>query len=173
MSSTPALTDFRWFCNCEEVPVENISLVTGAVMGEEGEGSPVSVPSSGCLAVCSGVGWLPPSRSARSPVTQSSPSWLRARPPREGRLSQTQRACIDMSMLPGLFTVPNCWALAESPPRRGINWERNDNSLLNSWSLGAAWGRVIYSQVHAWSAGLSEKESWPSTDRLYSPVNPL
>ena len=72
------------------------------------QGSPESVPSSGCLAVCLGVGWLPPSRSARSPVTQSSLSWPGARPPREGLLSQTQAACFDMWMLPGLFTAPNC-----------------------------------------------------------------
>lgn len=37
-----------------------------------------------------------------------------------------------MSMFPGLFTVLNCRALAESPPTRGINHnsERNDNSLF-------------------------------------------
>lgn len=91
----------------KEAPAESLSLVTGARWGRS-QGSPESVPSSGCLAVCSGVGWLPPSRSARSPVTQSSPGWLRARPPREGLPSQTQTACIDMWMLPGLFTVPNC-----------------------------------------------------------------
>lgn len=78
--------------------------------GSDGGGGwfPMSVPSLGCLAVCSGVGWLPPSRSARSPVTQPSPCWLRASPPREGRPAQTQTPCINMAMSPGLFTVPNC-----------------------------------------------------------------
>lgn len=91
----------------EEAPAESLSLVAGARWGRS-QGSPESVPSSGCLAVCLGVGWLPPSRSARSPVTQSSLSWPGARPPREGLLSQTQAACFDMWMLPGLFTAPNC-----------------------------------------------------------------
>lgn len=91
----------------EEAPAESLSLVAGAPWGRS-QGSPESVPSSGGLAVCLGVGWLPPSRSARSPVTQSSLSWPGARPPREGLLSQTQAACFDMWMLPGLFTAPNC-----------------------------------------------------------------
>lgn len=51
-------------------------------------------PSPGRLAMYSGVGCLPPSRSARSPVTQSSPSWLGARPSREGQPSQTPTACL-------------------------------------------------------------------------------
>lgn len=69
----------------------------------------------------------------------------------KGLPSQTQAACIDMSMFPGLFTVLNCRALAESPQRGGINHNsgRNDNSLLNSWPLRASvasWGRAI--QIH-------------------------
>lgn len=115
-----------------------------------GEGRPVPVPSAVCPAVCSGVGWLPPSRSARSPVTQPSPCWPGARPPGKGPPFQTQTACIDMSMFPGLFTVLNCRALAESSPRKGINHnsERNDNSFLNSWPHRvsmASPGRVIHS----------------------------
>lgn len=104
------------------------------------------VPSAGCRAVCSGVGWLPPSRSARSPVTQPSPRWPGARPHREGPPSQTQTACTAVSMFLGLFTVLNCRVLLESPPRRRIKHisERNDNSLLNSWPLrvGVAFGEV-------------------------------
>lgn len=108
------------------------------------------VPSAVCPAVCWGVGWLPPSRSARSPVTQPSPCWPGARPPGEGPPFQTQTACIDMSMFPGLFTALDCRALAESSPRKGINHnsERNDNSFLNSWPRRvsmASPGRVIHS----------------------------
>ena len=132
MSLTQGLADLCGFHNCKEALTEYISLVTGVVMGE---GFPVPVPSAGCRAVCSGVGSLPPSRSARSPVTQPSPRWPGARPLREGPPSQTQTACIAVSMFRGLFTVLNCRALLESPPRRGIkqNSKRSDNSLLNSW----------------------------------------
>ena len=140
MALTQGLADFRGFHNCKEALTENISLVTRVGMGE---GAPVPV-------MCSGVGWLPPSRSARSPVTQPSPCWPGARPPREGLPSQTQTACIAVPMFPGLFTVLNCRTLLESPPRRGIkhNSKRSDNSLLNSWPLRvsvASGGRVITS----------------------------
>lgn len=88
MALTQGLADFRGFHNCKEAFTENISLVTRVGMGE---GAPVPV-------MCSGVGWLPPSRSARSPVTQPSPCWPGARPPREGLPSQTQTACIAVPM---------------------------------------------------------------------------
>lgn len=82
------------FCPCqeEEAPAESRGW---SMLGEE----------PGLPRVCSllwlpggvlwGVGWLPPSRSARSLVTQSSPGWPRARPPREGLRSQTQTARAD------------------------------------------------------------------------------
>lgn len=76
MSLTLRLADFSPFHNCEEALTQTVLSVTEAVTRE---GSTVRVPSAVCLAVCLGVGQLPPSRRARSPVTQPSPRWPRAR----------------------------------------------------------------------------------------------
>ena len=63
MSFTLSLADFCQFHKCKEALIQNISLVTGVVLGE---GCPVPVPSAVCPAVCSGVGWLPPSTKVHS-----------------------------------------------------------------------------------------------------------
>lgn len=145
-SLTLGLADLCLVHNCKSL-LKHFSGNWGSDGGELScAGSLCGLPRG----VLSGVGWLPPSRSARSPVTQPSPRWPRARPPWEGPPSQTQTACIDMWMFPGLFTGLNCRTLAESPPTRGINHnsERNDNSLLNSRPLRvsvASWGRVMHS----------------------------
>lgn len=53
MFLTLSLADFYRFHNCKEALIQNVSLVTGVVMGE---GSPVPVPSAVGWVVCSGVG---------------------------------------------------------------------------------------------------------------------
>lgn len=104
MALTQGLADFRGFHNCKEALTENISLVTRVGMGE---GAPVPV-------MCSGVGWLPPSRSARSPVTQPSPCWPGARlrgkgclpkPKQPVLLCRCSRACL-LCLIAGLCLNP-------------------------------------------------------------------
>ena len=95
---------FRGFHNCEEALSENISLVTRVGVGR-------ALP---CRAVCSGVGWLPPSRSARSPVTPPPPAGpepgLRGKgclpkPKQPVLLCRRSRACL-LGLIAGLCLNP-------------------------------------------------------------------
>ena len=170
----PGPADFRGFHNCEGALTENISLVTRVGVGR-------ALP---CRAVCSGVGWLPPSRSARSPVTQPSPAGPEPGLRGKGCLPKPKRPVLLCWCSRGLFTGLNCRALLESPPRRGIkyNSERGDNSLLNSWPLRvsvASGGRVIpsssgwFTQVHARNAGSPQENFDLVPSEPHRPVTPL
>lgn len=73
MSLTLSLADFYRFHNYKEALIsKHFSGNWGSDRGGEGSKALRCLFPPWSPAVCSGVGWLPPSRSARSPVTQPS-----------------------------------------------------------------------------------------------------